>query len=120
MTKEHLEEIQGHCRNLNIRTIFKSFNTIRNFLTKVKTPQPTHKKVKLVHEIRCQNCDKVYIGETGRSLQKRISEHKMAVKRGDRNNDIAVAWDSQHQITQEGATVEEKDFGSHSHYEPQD
>ena len=54
------------------------------------------------------DCDRVYIEETGRSLQKRISEHKTAVKRGDRNIGIAVhAWDSQHQVNWEGATIKE-------------
>ena len=32
----------------------------------------------------------MYVGETGRTLKKRISEHKQAVKRGDQRNDIAV------------------------------
>ena len=54
------------------------------------------------------DCDKVYIGETGRNLQKRISEHKRVVRRGDRNNGIAVhARDSQHQVNWEGATIKE-------------
>ncbi len=28
-------------------------------------------------------CETVYIGETGRSLEKRVSEHKHVVKTGD-------------------------------------
>ena len=39
---------------------------------------------------------------------KRITEHKLAVKCGDRNNSIAVhAWDTQHHVNWEGAKVRE-------------
>ena len=39
-------------------------------------------------------CTYMYIGETGKSLQKRITEHKYAVKANDRRNGIAVhAWE---------------------------
>ena len=35
----------------------------------------------------------MYIGETGRTLRKRMTEHKAAVKRQDQNDGIAVhAW----------------------------
>ena len=62
----------------------------------------------VVYEIPCQDCEKVYIGETGRSLQKRMMEHKAAVRRGDRNNGIAVhAWDEDHRIDWEGANIKE-------------
>ena len=51
-----------------------------------------------------------YIGETGRSLQKRLTEHKAAVRRGDQkngvavhvqNNDHRVDWEAAHVIEQE-------------------
>ena len=61
-----------------------------------------------VYEIPCQDCEKVYIGETGRSLQKRMTEHKAAVRRGDRNNGIIVhAWDEDHRTDWEGANIKE-------------
>ena len=62
----------------------------------------------VVYEIPCQGCSQVYIGEIGISLQKRLSEHKAAVKRGDRSNGIAVhVWDEGHQVNWDGATVME-------------
>ena len=91
---------------------------------KVKAPLPMEKRTGVVYEIPCQDCEKVYIGETGRSLQKRMMEHKAAVRRGDRNNGIAVhAWDEDHRINWEGAnikgggtaTVKEEGTGGSTH-----
>ena len=61
-----------------------------------------------MYQIPCQNCDSVYNGEIGRSLGKRITEHKNAVKNGDRKNGdrkngLAVhAWDEEHRVDWEG------------------
>jgi hypothetical protein len=30
----------------------------------------------VIYQVPCKNCDKIYIGETGRKLGTRISEHK--------------------------------------------
>ena len=43
-------------------------------------------------------------------LQKRLTEHKAAVRRGDRNNGIAVyAWDHDHRVDWEAARVLEQE-----------
>ena len=41
-------------------------------------------------EVPCAVCDKVYIGETGRSLQDRIKEQKYTVRTGNSKNGIAA------------------------------
>ena len=60
-----------------------------NILMKVKNPVQAEKKG-VVYEIPSQNCTQVSVGETGRTLKKRMSEHKQAVKRFDENNGIAA------------------------------
>jgi hypothetical protein len=59
-------------------------------LVQVKNKIPPEKKKGVVYEVQCHDCDDVYVGETGRTLKKRISEHKQAMKRGDQKNGIAV------------------------------
>ncbi len=53
----------------------------------------------------CMDCEIVYIGETGRSLEKRVSEHKCAVKTGDRRNGAVHAWDTGHKVNWDGTEV---------------
>ena len=65
------ERIQIACRKLNIKTVFKSSGTLRSTLTRVKTKTPELKKRRVVYEVPCQDCEASYVGETGRTLQKR-------------------------------------------------
>ena len=71
-------------------TVMSSRSTLRSSLVKVKQPRPDRKKKGVVYEVPCKDCPRVYIGETGRTLKKRISEHKTAVKNNDPKNGIAV------------------------------
>ena len=60
-------------RRNNITVAFAPKNTIRNLLDKAKDPIDPRQQ-KCVYKILC-SCGKVYIGETGRSPQKRLKEH---------------------------------------------
>ena len=87
------QKIEKICRPLGIKTIFKSSNTLRQSLVHVKNSIPDERKKGVVYEIPCMDCEQVYIGETGRTMQKRVTEHKTAVRKYDKNNGIAVhAW----------------------------
>ena len=59
---------------------------------KVKNPRPQLLKKGVVYEVPCMDCSRSYIGETGRTLQKRLVEHKAAVRRGDTNNGNNNNW----------------------------
>ena len=57
--------------------------------------------------IHGQDCDSQYIGETGRSLGRRVTEHKYTVKTGDLKNVVAVhAWNEGHRVNWEVEVLE--------------
>ena len=87
-TSDKLGEI---CRKLGVHPVFQQRRTLRGFLTRVKRPQQ-HVDKGMVYQIPCTQCNEVYIGETGRPLKTRISEHKRAVGTGDVRNANAVHW----------------------------
>ena len=87
------------CRSLGIRTTFKSRGALREAMVQTKEPHPVWRKKGVVYQVPCAECNCAYIGETGRSLEKRLSEHRGAVKRNDTKNGIAVhAWKTQHKV----------------------
>lgn len=111
--KNTSEQIERTCRSLGVKAVFKSQGTLRQWLTKVKTARPELRKKDVIYEVPCKDCDSKYIGETGRNLQKRLSEHKAAVRRGDRKNGIAVhLQDHDHRVDWEAAKV----IGQEPHY----
>ena len=57
--------------------MFRSDGTLRQLLTKTKTRTSDLERKEVVYRIPC------HIEETGRSLHKRLMEHKYAVKKGD-------------------------------------
>ena len=100
------QKIENICRRLGIKTIFKSSNTLRQSLVHVKNSIPEEKKKGVVYEVPCMDCEQVPIGETGRTMQKRVTEHKTAMRKYDKKNGIAVhAWRADDRIEWEAARV---------------
>ncbi len=76
----------------------------------VKNKIPQEKKTGVVYEVPCQECSQGYIGETRRALQKRLAEHRQAVKRSDDKNGITIhTYIHKHQIDWDGAKVVEEE-----------
>ena len=74
----------------NIRVAHKPTTTLRHLLTNVKYRDEPNNRQGAVYKIKCSDCQASYIGETGRSLNTRLTEHKRATRNGDANNHIAV------------------------------
>ena len=76
------ETISRILQPYNIRVAHKPTTTLRQLLTNVKDRDEPN------------NCQASYIGETGRNLNTRLTEHKRATRNGDVNNHIACCTSS--------------------------
>ena len=92
----------------NIRVAHKPITTLRHLLTNVKDKDEPNNRQGAVYKIKCSDCQASYIGETGRNLKTRLTEHKRATRNGDVNNYIAehhrltnhtIDWDSAQCVT---------------------
>ena len=87
----------------NIRVAHRPITTLRKLLTNVKDKDQPRDRQGAVYKIKCCDCQATYIGETGRNLNTRLTEHRRATRNGDINNNIAehhlqtnhrIDWDS--------------------------
>ena len=102
----HLEPLTKHIdRNKPGYNIsFHYHNTLRSRL--VKNNLSNHRSSAGVYAIPCNDCNKCYIGESGRGLQTRKKEHIAACKSGNSYNAIAKhTWDLDHRIDFQGASL---------------
>ena len=106
------EDIRRVCRKFNIRVVFKSRQTLRSMLTKVKDTLPLGKQSNVVYRIPC-SCGQVYIGETKRRLETRLKEHRDACERGMMEKSAVAehAWENHHPIDWEETTVLDRGRG---------
>ena len=97
---ENISRIQ---QPFNIRVAHKPITTLRQLLTNIKDRDKPRNRQGAVYKINFSDCHASYIGETGRNLTARLTEHKRATRKGDVNNHIAehhrltnhtIDWDS--------------------------
>ena len=101
------QAIKRTMSSVNVRVVFQPVSTLWQHLVHVKHPTPLEKKNNVAYRIPCTVCPAVYIGQTGRLLEKRINEHKAAVKNA-KCDVSAVAdhvWNEQHQMNFQGVSV---------------
>jgi hypothetical protein len=71
------------CLEVSIQTVYSAKNTLKSMLVKLK-PKSERPKKEVIYKIPCE-CRKVYNGETGRTLDIRLNEHKMCIIKRDPN-----------------------------------
>jgi len=64
-------------KTYRICTAVRPHTTLRNLLVHPKDSD--EEKPEVVYKIPCKNCERVYVGETGRPLGARVKEHRKEV-----------------------------------------
>ena len=73
------KEIRRILNGYNIRTVFRTVDTLGRIFTSVKDPIPPEERTGVIYKIKC-TCGDFYVGETGRNLTTRLKEHKAACR----------------------------------------
>lgn len=74
------EKIRKVIQNDQVNIAMKCQNTVKKFFTSTKAKTPRDLESHTVYKIPCKNCDKFYIGQTGRYLRTRLKEHERDVR----------------------------------------
>ncbi len=85
--------------HINSRIIFKKNKTIgNNFKEQMKGENI--KKIGVVYKIECSDCDKFYIGQTGKDVEERMKQHLDNLNKYDPtiNNIVQHVKISQHKL----------------------
>ena len=101
------EGIKRILPSADVRVVFQSHSSLRQELVHPKDPVPTLQKANVVYRIPCTSCSSVYVGQTSRTLEARLKEHKAAVKHA-RTSLSTVAnyvWTELHQMDFSGTSV---------------
>lgn len=81
-------KISNNFRKLGINCISVNKNNLAKVLVNNKEKSPKNQKSG-IYKICCNECDATYIGQTGRSLQNRIKEHRNSILSNNRNTGFA-------------------------------
>jgi len=99
---QHLSRV---FRAQDIHTYHKPYNMLRSILVHPKDRTPTEKKTGVVNDITCNDCGEHYVGETARTLEKRLGEHQKQT--------TSAIWEHQsqanHEIDWEGVKILDKE-----------
>jgi hypothetical protein len=95
------EPLERIFRKHEISIYHKPVNTLRQQLVHPKDSTPKGKKTGVIYQIECQTCNRLYIGETARSLDKRLDEHRKTTTSAVNEH----VKDTGHKIDWEGVKV---------------
>ncbi len=70
------EAVQRVLKKYGVGSSVKPYRTLRQMLVRPKDKIESRDKSEVVYQIPCKNCNKSYVGETGRKFDIRMKEHK--------------------------------------------
>ena len=83
------EKIGKLLSSYNIKLASKSSNTLERAFCHLKDKVKKDDRSEIVHEAQCSDCEKVYIGESGRELRTiGIKEHQGNINKREANSQI--------------------------------
>ena len=86
-------------RNNRIRATSRPLKTLQQEFISLKSRPPVDQQTKVVYKIPCADCPWSYIGETGRCLKTRVTEHIRNTKAFKKGSNIAThTWLNDHSI----------------------
>ena len=77
------DRIHYACLPLGVKVVCNTRGKLRQELVKVKQPSSILKRKGVVDEVPCGQYEQVHVGETERTLQKCLYEHRAVVKKND-------------------------------------
>ena len=93
LTTTHLVRLQ----QLYYTTTYHHITSVTDLNVKDKD-EPGNRQ-RAVYKINCSDCHASYIGETGRNLTTRLTEHKRATRKHHRLTNHTIDWDSAQCLT---------------------
>ena len=109
-----IKELVPLCNILNklkINVVFKYEQTVKSSL--IKNSPTTDSGC--VYTIPCKNCDEVYVGQTGKTLKERLTQHKYSVRTGQQSSGVfnhvqkfshPMKWEDAQEIFKSNSLVE--------------
>jgi len=75
----------------HIKFAYRPKNKIGKMYSNLKDKIPKEKKKDVVYEVQCKGCNKIYIGQTGQYVEKRMKEHSYDCKNTTKEGKTALA-----------------------------
>ena len=107
------ESIRRVLAPLAIQVTFRPYRTLRQEHVHPKDPVPANRRKGVIYSIPCAECPRTYIGQTGRSLDHRLCEHRQALKNRDIGSSALAedVFSANHQVDLSKAMV----IDTHNH-----
>lgn len=74
--------------DLNVKLAYCSINKLNKYIKTNKDPVPKLSNNNVVYKIDCKDCDASYVGQTGRKLSTRVSEHRNHIRKNTTSNSV--------------------------------
>ena len=115
------EGIRRVLRSVGVKCYFKPHSSLGRILSSHKDPVPREKRTGVVYRVPCGACSETYVGQTGRTVEHRLKEHKRALVSGDTNTSALAehAIQHSHRIAWEDTTVLDNHLHVHQRCAPE-